>query len=387
MLTLCAATAAACRAGRRLGRTAVCDRRAAAARAARTDFARRLGARHDPGDRPRRAASARRPARRDGLRAGTGHLRLHPDRSHRGRPGDREDRAVGDVRSRERLRRVPRVGVAAGSPRRQRHAEGQRAAVPERRRDVRARSLLRPPQRRRLHAQRDRRPHRRPGHRRALEPRLEHGLGREGGGFRRRVDGGSRPAVQVAALPAGHRAGLGLQRAPDRPLEERILAPDAGRTAGGGQRRLSHVARGDDRRPRSAARIEEPRVQAVRDLERVSDSHGERFERRTAERFERSHGRRRHRRQVRDHPEPDRRLHRQHRLRAGRGRRAADQPHPLQPVLPRKARFLPRERRALRLRRRQQLQCGPQRPAAALLQPADRAQCRPGRADRRRRRA
>ena len=107
----------------------------------------------------------------------------------------------------------------------------------------------------------------------------------------------------------------------------------------------------------------------------------------TAERFERSDGRRRHRRKVRHHPEPDRRLHRQHRLRPGRGRRAADQPHALQPVLPREARLLPRERRALRLRRRQQFQCGPQRRAAALLQPANRAQCRPGRADRRRRAA
>ena len=102
---------------------------------------------------------------------------------------------------------------------------------------------------------------------------------------------------------------------------------------------------------------------------------------RTPERSERSDRRRRHRREVRDHPEPDRRLHRQHRLRPGRGRRAADQPHPLQPVLPRKTRLLPRERRALRLRRRQQLQCRPQRRAAALLQPANRAQCRPGRAD------
>ena len=75
--------------------------------------------------------------------------------------------------------------------------------------------------------------------------------------------------------------------------------------------------------------------------------------------------RRRRRREVRHHAEPDGRLHLQHRLRAGRGRRAAGQPHALQPVLPGEARVLPREPGDVRLRRRR-------RPAA---RPATRRCC------------
>ena len=58
--------------------------------------------------------------------------------------------------------------------------------------------------------------------------------------------------------------------------------------------------------------------------------------------------RHRPRRQVRPHAQPDARRHRQHRLRAGGGGRAAGQPRSLQPVLPREAALLPRERRAVR---------------------------------------
>src|SRR5574339_627470 len=67
--------------------------------------------------------------------------------------------------------------------------------------------------------------------------------------------------------------------------------------------------------------------------------------------------------------ELDARPHGEHGLRAGRGRRRADQPHPLQPVLPRKARLLPGERGDLRVREPRL-----RRPAraAALLQPPDR---------------
>ena len=72
---------------------------------------------------------------------------------------------------------------------------------------------------------------------------------------------------------------------------------------------------------------------------------------------------RRRRREVRHHPEPDGRPHREHRLRAGRGRRAAGEPHALQPVLSREARLLPRGRRHLRVRRARQRR--PRAPAAA----------------------
>ena len=59
-------------------------------------------------------------------------------------------------------------------------------------------------------------------------------------------------------------------------------------------------------------------------------------------------GRRRRRRpQVEHHPEPHPRRDGQHGLRPGRGGRAADQPRPLQPLLPGEAALLPGERRLL----------------------------------------
>ena len=58
---------------------------------------------------------------------------------------------------------------------------------------------------------------------------------------------------------------------------------------------------------------------------------------------ERSRRRRRRRREVQHHPEPHRRPHLQHRLRAGGSRRTAGEPHALQPVLSREARLLPGE--------------------------------------------
>ena len=68
--------------------------------------------------------------------------------------------------------------------------------------------------------------------------------------------------------------------------------------------------------------------------------------------------RRRRRRQVRRHGEPHRRLHHQHRLRAGRDRRAAGEPHALQPVLSREARLLSRGARHVRLRARRRRRAG-----------------------------
>ena len=59
----------------------------------------------------------------------------------------------------------------------------------------------------------------------------------------------------------------------------------------------------------------------------------------------------RRRRQGRRHAVADARRHGQSRLRAGRSRRTAGQPHAVQPVLSREARVLPRELRHLLLRR------------------------------------
>ena len=68
--------------------------------------------------------------------------------------------------------------------------------------------------------------------------------------------------------------------------------------------------------------------------------------------------RRRVRREVRRHERAHLGLHGQHRFLAGRGRRAADQPVALQPVLSGEARLLPRELRHLPVRRRRRRICG-----------------------------
>ena len=79
--------------------------------------------------------------------------------------------------------------------------------------------------------------------------------------------------------------------------------------------------------PRGAHRHSDDRDQALRARQRQHRSH-----RLTAPQQRRRLQRRR-RSEVRNHPEPDRRPHREHRLRAGGGGRTTGQPHPLQPVL------------------------------------------------------
>ena len=77
------------------------------------------------------------------------------------------------------------------------------------------------------------------------------------------------------------------------------------------------------------------------------------------------------RRALRRHGGSQPRRHRQHRLRAGRGRRAAGQPHALRSLLSREARFLSRELEPVHRRHRQfvHVNAGPDRP---LLQPPHR---------------
>ena len=75
----------------------------------------------------------------------------------------------------------------------------------------------------------------------------------------------------------------------------------------------------------------QPRAEAVRarqDVDRSADESAD---------LERQRRRCRRRREVRHHREPHRRPHRQHRLRAGRDRRAAGQPDALQPVSSRRS--------------------------------------------------
>ena len=78
----------------------------------------------------------------------------------------------------------------------------------------------------------------------------------------------------------------------------------------------------------------------------------------------------RSRRQVRRRIGAEPRPHREHRLRAGRGGRAAGEPDPLPPLLPREAGLLPRERGDVQRRRPRQRLRAPRRP---LLHAAHRA--------------
>ena len=95
------------------------------------------------------------------------------------------------------------------------------------------------------------------------------------------------------------------------------------------------------------------------------------------------------RRQVRRDPEPERRLHLQHRLRPGGSRRTAGEPDAVQPVLPGEARVLSREPGRVRLRRRalERLAGRDRRRADPVLQPAHRLAGQPDGADRGRRAA
>ncbi len=142
---------------------------------------------------------------------------------------------------------------------------------------------------------------------------------------------GVRVSVQVAAVSIGHGADLGRQLSSDRAEEERDVFPVAGASRPAEPRRSTSSRR----RPRSSASRRppgrQPRDQALRHLEPRDRSAGHGALRQRLRR------RRRLRREVRRHAGPDRGFHLQHRFRAGRGRRTAGQPHPLQPVLSRRS--------------------------------------------------
>jgi hypothetical protein len=152
--------------------------------------------------------------------------------------------------------------------------------------------------------------------------------------LRGRLDHRRRRAVQVDPLRTRNRAGLGIPGAPLEQVEERDFVSDQGAAGARARpRRFLGVALRQSRRTRGAAPVAQPRDQALR--------HRGRDDRqcRHAATFERSGRRHRRRREVQHHTEPDGRPHLQHRLRAGRGRRAAGEPDPLQPLLSREARF------------------------------------------------
>ena len=322
------------------------DLRPAPRPSARGNRPRRLRS-HHPGHADRRADAHRRRPERSRLRARQADVGLHPERSGRGRAGHRAHRGLAALRRRQRLRGRPLLGDPAGPHHRQRDAARQHPHRARRQLRLVARHVLRPPQRGPLRGVGGGRPARRAAHQRvAAEPGLEPGVRRLGRPHRGRLGDGGGPALQVAALPRRGSADLGLPGAARQPLEERVVLPDAAVRRTGAARPLPRVAGRHPGRDRSPAGVAAVRGQAVRHR-RPDDQPG-----RLAPDRERDRLGRRGRHQVRGDPGADRRLHRQPRLRAGGGRRAADQPDPLQPLLPREARVLPGEPGDVPLRRR-----------------------------------
>ena len=249
---------------------------------------------------------------------------------------------------RPRARRHRRLGRAP-----------RRAARRHRQLPDHLRHLPRSPERLRVRHQPGRHRVRRPGHQRRagrrrpgrrpdavgrLGQRLQHQLGRRLEGAHedhRAAAGRAEFAIPFRTLryPAGDRPDLGHQLPAQHPAPQRarVLGADPApvqplpRVAGRLARRRPDAGAAQlqaSRRTRSATR---------------SQSGVKPVDAETARR-------RRRRPEVQPHAEPDARRHRQHRLRAGRGRRSAGQPRSLQPVLPGEAAVLPRERRLLHRR-------------------------------------
>ena len=185
---------------------------------------------------------------------------------------------------------------------------------------------------------------------------------------RRRLDGGVPHPVQDAALRSRrrHRPGASTSR-----------AASAARTRSATGRRCRAPTRSIAPRPPATSTGLPPLRPGPQPPHQAVSRSAARCAASAKARFDRDLQRRR-RRQGRRHAVADARRHDQSRLRAGRSRRAASQPHAVQPVLPGEARVLPRELRHLLLRRHpaqpapgQPLPSARRRPAA-LLQPPHR---------------
>ena len=194
----------------------------------------------------------------------------------------------------------------------------------------------------------DRRPGRRADHQRAaVQHRLESGLGGRDRPVRRRLDGrssrsrSSRSATGRAARRSG--ASTCSARTGGR-TRSRISSPMPASLGSRGvmQISLAPTLVGLEAPPGSKNLEIKPYVVVEPDQR----SHA------APPIVERPRRRCRARREIRHHAEPDGRLHLQHRLRPGRSRRAAGQPHAVQPVLPGEARVLSREPGHVRVRRR-----------------------------------
>ena len=296
--------------------------------APRGDEPQRGGPHDGPGDSSRRGHPPRRRARRAGLRDGAGNHRLHPARTRQRGARHRADRGVDHVRRDERLRLRPVVGLRAPEPvGRERDAPRHRPA----------------PENDNFGAFFDAFYDRRNGfmfYANPLGGRADQQFTNEGNPNADwnpvwdvrtgRFDGGWTIEMEIPFKTFRYRSepphvwGIQLRRGVRRKNEYSYLTwlPIA---AGGGSGstgifRVSAAGSLVGLEPPPASRNVEIKPYAIGGLTtdltaspRVVD--------------ERS-GYRRPRRQVRHHPEPDRRLHPEHRLCAGRGGRAAGEPDP-----------------------------------------------------------
>ncbi len=164
--------------------------RPASADAARHHLARR------PGRATVRAVRVTTPMRVDGRLDEAVYSRVHPasgfiQMEPNGRSaGHREDRGLGLLRRRQRLRQLPGVGEPARRSDRQRDAARQQQHPPGRLGRVLVRHVPRSPQRHPVRGQLARRPHRSAEHERAaVQPGLESGVDASTAGtLRRRLD-------------------------------------------------------------------------------------------------------------------------------------------------------------------------------------------------------
>ena len=232
----------------------------------------------------------------------------------------------------------------------QRDAARQQQHLSERELHGRVRHVSRPAERLLLPGQRARRPARRPHHRRRATTTTTGTRSTTPGSARRPgVHGRDGHPVQVAALQRRPRTRSGASTCAasssgrtSRPWSSRACRPRTARAA------IYQCLR----RPPRWCGLEVPATSRNLELKPYAISDVQDRPDRQARRLERSGRQRGVRRQVRPDAQPDRRLHLQHRLRAGRRRRAAGQPHAVQPVLSGEARVLPRGPGHLRLRRR-----------------------------------
>ena len=157
----------------------------------------------------------------------------------------------------------------------------------------------------------------------------------------KRLHPGDPDPVPLAPLRRRRTPALGNQLPPPHQAQERAGVPDPDAPGVQPERTGAPLQCGDARGSRGAGRFAADGTEALR--HRLPDA---RPAERPAERVVR---RRRRRLQVRRHRRAHRRRHLEHRLRAGGGRRDAGQPEPVQPLLPGKARVLPRRPGGLRL--------------------------------------